>query len=60
LVYLCVKVAVCRAAMLTSASVTKINRRGQCHRQMQYSETRPVLQQCDCMRQWTREQLNSA
>jgi len=39
------------AAVLTSASVTKINRRGHC--QMQYSETRPAPQQCDCMRQWT-------
>ena len=54
----CVWRSVPSPAMLTSASVTRINRRG--HRQMQYSETRPAPQRCDCMSQSMREQLNSA
>ena len=45
-------------AMLSSVSVTKINRCG--HRQMQYSWTRSAPQWCDGMRQWTYQQLNSA
>ena len=54
----CVWKSVLSPAVLASVSVTTINR---CvHRQMQCSETGSASQQCDCTRQWTGEQLNSA
>ena len=48
-----------RARQLASVCTTKINNtQPGSHCQMQYKETRPAPQWCDCTRQWTHELLN--